>query len=26
KNSFRKVGVHSMPDFMRYAATNNIFK
>lgn len=26
KNSFRKVGVHSMPDFMRYAISNNLFK
>lgn len=26
KNSFRKVWVHSMPEFMRYATTNNIFK
>lgn len=26
KNSFRKVGVHSMAEFMRYAMTNNLFK
>lgn len=26
KNSFRKVGVHSFPEFMRYAMQNNLFK
>lgn len=26
KNSFRKLGIHSMPEFMRYAMTNNLFK
>lgn len=26
KNSFKKLGVHSMPEFMRYAMTNNLFK
>lgn len=26
KNSFKKLGVHSMPEFMRYAMENNIFK
>lgn len=26
KNSFRKLGIHSMPEFMRYAATNKLFK
>jgi DNA-binding CsgD family transcriptional regulator len=26
KNSFKKLGVHSMPEFMRYAITNNLFK
>lgn len=26
KNSFRKVGVHSMAEFMRYAMTNNLFQ
>lgn len=25
KNSFRKLGVHSMPEFMRYANKNNLF-
>ena len=25
KNSFRKLGIHSMPEFMRYATTNNLF-
>jgi DNA-binding CsgD family transcriptional regulator len=25
KNSFRKLGIHSMPDFMRYAIANNLF-
>lgn len=26
KNSFKKLGVHSMPEFMRYAIENNLFK
>ena len=26
KNSFKKLGVHSMSDFMRFAQKNNIFK
>lgn len=26
KNSFKKLGVHSMPDFIRYANRNNIFQ
>jgi DNA-binding NarL/FixJ family response regulator len=26
KNSFKKLGVHSMSEFMRYASTNNLFK
>lgn len=26
KNSFKKLGVHSMPEFMRYAMANNLFK
>lgn len=26
KNSFRKIGVHSMAEFMRYAQRNNLFK
>ncbi len=26
KNSFKKLGLHSMPDFMRYAMQNNLFK
>jgi DNA-binding CsgD family transcriptional regulator len=25
KNSFRKLGIHSMQEFMRYAMTNNLF-
>ena len=25
KNSFRKLGIHSMPEFMRYAMINNLF-
>jgi DNA-binding CsgD family transcriptional regulator len=25
KNSFRKLGIHSMPEFMRYAIANNLF-
>ena len=26
KNSFRKLDIHSMPEFMRYAMKNNLFK
>lgn len=26
KNAFRKLGVHSMPEFMRYAERHNLFK
>lgn len=26
KNSFKKLGIHSMPEFMRYAMQNNLFK
>lgn len=26
KNSFKKLGLHSMPEFMRYAMANNLFK
>ena len=26
KNSFRKTGIHSMPEFMRYAMKNELFK
>lgn len=26
KNSFKKLAIHSMPDFMRYAMQNNLFK
>lgn len=26
KNSFRKLGIHSMPEFLRYANKNNLFQ
>lgn len=26
KNAFRKLGIHSMPEFMRYAENHNLFK